>query len=92
MPRASTAGWCSSEPVRPYERPPLSKEYLRAEKGFDDAAVHPAEFYAEHDIELRQSTLVTALDCVENAVTLDSGERVDYGRLLLATGAFPRAW
>ena len=43
------------EARRPYERPPLSKEYLRGEKDFDAAAVHPAGFYDEHDIELRTS-------------------------------------
>lgn len=78
------------EPVRPYERPPLSKDYLRAEKGFDDAAVHAADYYAEHRIELRQSTPITALDPAGREVTLASGERLGYDRLLLATGASPR--
>ncbi len=49
------------EPVRPYERPPLSKAYLRGEAGFDDAAVHDADFYGAHDIELCTSTSVVAL-------------------------------
>jgi len=78
------------EDRRPYERPPLSKEYLRDEKGFDDAAVHPAGFYDENDIELRTSTVVRALDPTDRSVTLSSGERVGYDRLLLATGATPR--
>lgn len=78
------------ESVRPYERPPLSKEYLRAEKEFNDAAVHPAAYYDEHDIEVRQSTLVTAIDPADHEITLASGERLGYDRLLLATGAFPR--
>jgi 3-phenylpropionate/trans-cinnamate dioxygenase ferredoxin reductase subunit len=75
---------------RPYERPPLSKEYLRAEKDFDAAAVHPAGFYDEHDIELHTSTVVSAIDPRDRSVTLSSGERVAYDRLLLATGAAPR--
>jgi len=50
------------EDVRPYERPPLSKDYLRGEKGFEDAAVHDAGFYDANDIELRTSTRVTAVD------------------------------
>ena len=78
------------EERRPYERPPLSKEYLRAEKDFDAAAVHPAGFYDEHDIELRTSTVVRALDPTDRSVTLTSGERVAYDRLLLATGTAPR--
>jgi 3-phenylpropionate/trans-cinnamate dioxygenase ferredoxin reductase component len=78
------------EPVRPYERPPLSKEYLRGEKGFDDASVHHADFYRHEEIELRQSTLATALDIGERQVSLSSGERIGYDRLLLTTGSTPR--
>jgi 3-phenylpropionate/trans-cinnamate dioxygenase ferredoxin reductase component len=77
------------EPHRPYERPPLSKQYLRGEQGFEDAAVHPAEFYDQHDIELRTSTKVQTLDAVSRAVTLASVERLGYDRLLMATGATP---
>ena len=78
------------EASRPYERPPLSKEYLRGEKDFDAAAVHPAGFYDEHDIELRASSLVSAIDPSKHSVTLSSGEVMGYDRLLLATGASPR--
>ena len=78
------------EPHRPYERPPLSKQYLRGEQGFEDAAVHPAEFYDQQDIELRIATEVRALDAMAREVTLASGERLGYDRLLIATGATPR--
>lgn len=78
------------EPVRPYERPPLSKDYLRGEKGFEDAAVHSEAFYGDQDIELRTSTTVTAVDPRASEVTLSGGERLAYDRLLLATGATPR--
>ena len=78
------------ESVRPYERPPLSKDYLRGEKGFDDAAVHDERFYGDNAIELRTSTVVTAIDMHGSEVTLDSGERIPYDRLLLATGSTPR--
>jgi 3-phenylpropionate/trans-cinnamate dioxygenase ferredoxin reductase subunit len=78
------------EARRPYERPPLSKEYLRSEKDFDAAAVHPAGFYDEHDIELRTSTTVTTIDPAERLVSLSSGEPIAWDRLLLATGAGPR--
>lgn len=78
------------EPVRPYERPPLSKGYLRGEAGFDDAAVHQQDFYRDQDIELRTSTTVTGLDPRSSEVVLEGGERMSFDRLLLATGASPR--
>jgi 3-phenylpropionate/trans-cinnamate dioxygenase ferredoxin reductase subunit len=78
------------EPVRPYERPPLSKTYLRGEAGFDDAAVHDSDFYASRDIELRTSTAVVSVEPAASEVVLEDGERVGYHRLLLATGAAPR--
>jgi len=78
------------EPLRPYERPPLSKAYLRGEVGFDEAAVHQTDFYASNDIELRTSTTVTALVPKDSQVTLGSSERLSYDRLLVATGASPR--
>jgi 3-phenylpropionate/trans-cinnamate dioxygenase ferredoxin reductase component len=78
------------EPVRPYERPPLSKTYLRGEVDFDAAAVHPEAFYAEHDIELLTSTVVTSIDPGAGHVTLDGGARLAYDQLLLTTGATPR--
>jgi len=78
------------EPVRPYERPPLSKEYLRREKGFDFAAVHTEGYYQDHGIELRTSTVVTELGPGPSEVRLASGERLHYDRLLLATGSAPR--
>jgi 3-phenylpropionate/trans-cinnamate dioxygenase ferredoxin reductase subunit len=78
------------EPVRPYERPPLSKGYLRGEQPFDAAGVHPAGFYEEHDIELRTSTTVTSIHPDTNEVEVKGGERVAFDRLLLTTGAAPR--
>jgi len=78
------------EPVRPYERPPLSKAYLRGEAGFDDAAVHAADFYASQDIELHTASPVEAVDASASTVRLGSGDEVRFDRLLLATGAEPR--
>ncbi|MGH9043300.1 MAG: NAD(P)/FAD-dependent oxidoreductase [Acidimicrobiales bacterium] len=78
------------EAVRPYERPPLSKDYLRGEKGFEDAAVHPESFYSERDIELRTSTVAASLDVASKVVVLGGGERLGYDRLLISTGAEPR--
>jgi 3-phenylpropionate/trans-cinnamate dioxygenase ferredoxin reductase component len=78
------------EAVRPYERPPLSKAYLRGEVGFEKAAVHPEDFYLEHEIELLTSTTVTSIDPAGKQVSLDPGGRLTYDQLLLATGAEPR--
>jgi 3-phenylpropionate/trans-cinnamate dioxygenase ferredoxin reductase component len=79
-----------AEEERPYERPPLSKEYLRGEAERASAAVHEPGFYAEHDIELRTGTGVTGLDVGARELELESGERLPFDRLLLATGAEPR--
>jgi 3-phenylpropionate/trans-cinnamate dioxygenase ferredoxin reductase component len=78
------------EPGRPYERPPLSKAYLRGEADFDGTAVHVADFYESNAIDLRTSTTVTAVDTHASEVELASGERVGYDRLLFTTGASPR--
>lgn len=78
------------EPVRPYERPPLSKGYLRGEDDFDSAAVHQADFYSSNNIELRTSTRVTVIDPEASEIELSGGERLRYDRLLIATGASPR--
>ena len=72
------------EPVRPYERPPLSKGYLRGEASFDDAAVHVAGFYADHDIELLTSTIATAIDPdAQRGDRRPGGQRIPYDQLLL---------
>jgi 3-phenylpropionate/trans-cinnamate dioxygenase ferredoxin reductase subunit len=75
---------------RPYERPPLTKDYLRDESPREKAYVHSESFYAEHDIELLSGTAATALDPARKRVTLDGGQELGYDRLLLSTGAQPR--
>jgi 3-phenylpropionate/trans-cinnamate dioxygenase ferredoxin reductase component len=79
-----------AEDERPYERPPLSKDYLRGEVDRETVYVHPEEFYAEHDIELRLGRRAVSLNAAGSELTLDDGERLRYDRLLLATGAEPR--
>ncbi|MDP1849798.1 MAG: FAD-dependent oxidoreductase [Solirubrobacteraceae bacterium] len=74
----------------PYERPPLSKEYLRGEAGLEKVFVHDEDFYDEHAIELRLGETVESIDTAGSAVVLAGRERVPYDRLLLATGARPR--
>ena len=79
-----------SEAERPYERPPLSKDYLRGEAGRDKVYVHPEGFYAEREIELRLDSTVVSLDTGAREVELDDGTRLGYDRLLLTTGSEPR--
>src|ERR671913_2365264 len=74
-----------TEDERPYERPPLSKDYLRGEAGRDKVYVHDEGFYAEHDIELRLGRTAVSLDTASRRLTLDDGEPLHYDRLLLAT-------
>ncbi|HET8631764.1 MAG TPA: FAD-dependent oxidoreductase [Thermomicrobiales bacterium] len=78
-----------AEPDRPYERPPLSKEYLQGERG-EDFYLRPPDYYAEHDIELLLGARATRLDPAARAVELADGRRLTYDRLLIATGATPR--
>src|SRR5256885_5686280 len=80
----------TGEGERPYERPPLSKEYLRGEAGREKIYVHEESWYAEHDVELRVGEKVTALDAAGSVATLGSGEELRFDRALLATGAEPR--
>jgi 3-phenylpropionate/trans-cinnamate dioxygenase ferredoxin reductase subunit len=77
------------EPERPYERPPLSKEYLRRETD-ERPYVHPEEFYGENEIELLSSTEATRLHLGSSEVVLADDRRIGYDRLLLTTGAEPR--
>jgi 3-phenylpropionate/trans-cinnamate dioxygenase ferredoxin reductase component len=79
-----------AEEERPYERPPLSKEYLRGEAGREKVYVHEEGFCAEHDIELRLGRTAVGLDTANRELELNGGERLRYDRLLLATGAEPR--
>jgi 3-phenylpropionate/trans-cinnamate dioxygenase ferredoxin reductase component len=78
------------EPHPPYHRPPLTKEFLRGEKPVEETYVHSLEEWRQLDVELRLSTEVTAIDPAGHAVELAGGDRIEYGRLALATGATPR--
>jgi 3-phenylpropionate/trans-cinnamate dioxygenase ferredoxin reductase subunit len=79
-----------SERRRPYERPPLSKEYLRSEVGLEKVYVHDEGFYADHEIELRLGRTATSLSASDRELTLDDGTKLGFDRLLLTTGAEPR--
>ena len=76
-----------AEDERPYERPPLSKDYLRGEAGREKVYVHEEGFYDEHDIELRLGRRAVDLDVSGSELALDGGERLRYDKLLLAKGA-----
>ena len=71
----------------PYERPPLSKDYLRGESRREDALVQPAEWYEENDVELLTGKSVMGLDAGERVAKIQGGEEVRFGKALLATGA-----
>ncbi|HUN37418.1 MAG TPA: FAD-dependent oxidoreductase [Trebonia sp.] len=79
------------ETERPYERPPLSKEYLLGKSERDKIYVHPQSWYADNDVDLRLGVRVTGLDPAAHEVTLADGSRVSYARLLLTTGSSPRS-
>jgi len=74
------------EPEPPYERPPLSKEYLRGEAGREDAYLNPPDWYEENGIELRTGTNVMSLDPEARTAKLQGGEEVAFSKALLATG------
>jgi 3-phenylpropionate/trans-cinnamate dioxygenase ferredoxin reductase subunit len=75
------------EPEPPYERPPLSKEYLRGEAQREDAFVNPREWYEENEVELLTKTNVMALDPEARTAKLQGGEEVEFGTALIATGS-----
>ena len=79
-----------SESERPYERPPLTKDYLRGESERAKTFVHEEGFYREHEIELLTGTTATAIDTRSSRLTLDDGRELGFDRLLLATGAEAR--
>lgn len=77
----------ADEPVLPYQRPPLSKDYLDGKIGFDLLLMRPEAFFRDHHIELATGIRVSEIDRAAKRVGLGSGERLEYGHLVLATGA-----
>ncbi len=75
------------EPEPPYERPPVSKEYLRGEAARADAYVNPLSWYEENDVELLTGRNVMSLDTANRTVKVQGGEEVAFGQALIGTGA-----
>jgi 3-phenylpropionate/trans-cinnamate dioxygenase ferredoxin reductase subunit len=80
----------AAEDHLPYERPPLSKEYLKTGEKLDEAFVHDREWYDANRVDLRLGAPVVAIDPAAHEVVTGDGERTAYDRLLLATGSSPR--
>ena len=78
------------EPLLPYQRPPLSKAWLKGEADADSLALKPQEWYAEANVALRLQGVATSLNRGDRTVTLASGEVITYDFLILATGARAR--
>jgi NADPH-dependent 2,4-dienoyl-CoA reductase/sulfur reductase-like enzyme len=80
----------SAEPTLPYNRPPLSKGFLRGELEAEALAVESAETYADLGVDIRLEAPVTRIDTGRRLVTLADGTEIEYDSLVLATGVFPR--
>lgn len=83
-------GLMGNEKFPPYERPPLSKEYLAGEKEFERIMLRPENFWSEREIDLLTGCRVNKVDPMNQMVTLASDEEVQYGKLIWATGGSPR--
>ncbi|MEA3043731.1 MAG: 3-phenylpropionate/trans-cinnamate dioxygenase ferredoxin reductase component [Sphingomonadales bacterium] len=79
-----------AEPDLPYERPPLSKDYLAGEKEFARMLIRPASFWDERGVALRLGRRVTAVDPATKTATLSTGESIGYGAMIWAAGGVPR--
>jgi 3-phenylpropionate/trans-cinnamate dioxygenase ferredoxin reductase component len=80
----------AAEGQLPYERPPLSKEFLAHKKSLPEFTVHDAAWYRDHDVDLRLGTRASAIDPGARTVTLPDGSTVAYDKVLLATGSRSR--
>lgn len=78
------------EPHVPYQRPPLSKQYLSGEQGLDRVYLRPEKFYADKNITLKLGVTATAIDPAAQTISLDDGDTVEYEKLIIATGSRAR--
>jgi 3-phenylpropionate/trans-cinnamate dioxygenase ferredoxin reductase subunit len=75
-----------AEPQPPYDRPPLSKNYLRGMTPFEKTLLRPPDFYRERNIEMRLGTTVVKVDPEKRTLALQDGDRLEFDQLLIATG------
>ncbi|CAM3162312.1 5,5'-dehydrodivanillate O-demethylase ferredoxin reductase subunit [Sphingomonas antarctica] len=87
---SGTIGIVGEEPELPYERPPLSKDYLAGEKPFERLLIRPAAFWAERDIVFLTDKRVETVRSEAHEVALSDGQTVQYGKLIWAAGGAPR--
>ena len=87
---AGTITIVGEEPELPYERPPLSKDYLAQERSFERILIRPAGFWAEREVEMATGRRVVAIDAEAHAVTFEDGASLQYGQLVWATGGHAR--
>ncbi len=87
---AGSVAMVGDEPDLPYERPPLSKDYLVGEKAFDRMLIRPAAFWAEREVTMLTGARVVGVDAATRRVTTDGEGRISYGTLIWATGGAPR--
>ena len=74
----------------PYQRPPLSKAYLKGDQGADKVYLRAESFYTDRDIAMKLNTSATGIDTQSKTVALSTGETLDYDHLLISTGSRPR--
>ncbi|WP_296679812.1 FAD-dependent oxidoreductase [Novosphingobium sp.] len=87
---AGTVAMIGRESEPPYERPPLSKEYLLGEKTFERLYIRPPEFWAGKAIDMMLSVEITAIDAKSRTLSLSDGSTITYGDVIWATGGDPR--
>jgi 3-phenylpropionate/trans-cinnamate dioxygenase ferredoxin reductase subunit len=85
-----TVALLGDEPELPYERPPLSKEYLSGDKAFERILIRPASFWSDRAITMLPGRRVGAVDPGARSVTLTDGATIGYGSMIWATGGKPR--
>lgn len=87
---AGSVAIVTDEREPPYERPPLSKEYLARDKPFERIMIRPEAFWAEREVALRPGTVVTGIDPATRTLKLSGGREAGYGKLIWAAGGDPR--
>jgi len=87
---AGSIGLIGAEPELPYERPPLSKEYLAGEKPFERMLIRPAAFWADRAVTLVPGTRIAAVDAGAKRIAAEDGAEFGYGTLIWAAGGIPR--